>query len=480
METLAQEPVSPELPRRLGPYEILGVLGRGGMGVVYSGYDSSLDRRVAVKALAPVLAGDAVYRERFLREARAMASVTHKNVAQVFFAGEDGGVPFFAMEMISGESAQDLCKRGTMEVDVALDIVLQAAAGLAAANAQGIIHRDVKPSNLMVAEDGTVKVLDFGLARAGGHSHLTAADVVMGSPDYMSPEQGRGRHPDHRSDIYALGATLYHLLTGAPPFPGDTPLAIIQSQINDVARPLDQVRPEIAPGVCRVVEKMMSKNPDRRQQGYGQLMLEVASLRQSPEMMAINAWNEASPHNRYWTFCWNMVVRPRETFTRSVLERADSEIDGFLVRTAGVGTLLHALFVPVDRWGPHQIVMFGIFAFGLPSILRLVDRAACRALKLRGTPLEFAAVEHYASVALLPCFLMPRKVLLVQLVALISALAHLRVRATGLAFVTGLTRGRALSLALATGLIGAVATGAVLVKTAYVFTYFGYDIKARR
>ena len=480
METLAPSLAHPDLPQRLGPYEILGVLGRGGMGIVYSGYDSSLDRRVAVKVLAPILAGDAVYRERFLREARAMASVTHKNVAQVHFAGEDAGGPFFAMEFIQGESAQDLLARGPMPVDEALDIVLQAASGLAAANQQGIIHRDVKPSNLMVAEDGTVKVLDFGLARAPSHSHLTAADLVMGSPDYMSPEQGRGQHPDHRSDIYALGATLYHLLTGAPPFPGETPLAIIQSHINDLARPLDQLRADVPPPVCRVIEKMMHKNPDRRQQGYGQLMMDVASLRQSPEMLAITAWNESSPHNRFWAFCWKLVTRPGETFTRGIVERSDSEIDGFLVRTAAVGTLLHTLFVPVDRWGPHQVVLYGIFAFGLPSISRVVDRLACRALKLRATPLELTAIEHYASVCLLPCFLMPRPWWPVQLLALISAVAYLRVRTVGLAFVTGLPRGRALALALGTGLVAALCAGVGLAKATQAFTYFGYDIRVRR
>jgi serine/threonine protein kinase len=264
------------LPERLGPYEIRGTLGAGGMGVVYRGYDARLDRHVAVKTLPAELAKNPEFRERFLREARAMAKVVHRNVVQVHHAGEEGDTPYFAMEQIDGSTALELVRDEPLAVAVALDVVGQAATGLAAALERGLIHRDIKPSNLMRASDGTVKVLDFGLARAQSQARITATDIVMGSAEYMSPEQGRGEEPDHRSDIYALGGTLFHLLTGRPPFEGTSPLALIQKHIHEPCRRVDELRPEVPEAVCRLVEKMLAKDPKSRPQAYADL---IAALR---------------------------------------------------------------------------------------------------------------------------------------------------------------------------------------------------------
>ena len=471
-------PVSLPLPARLGPYEIRGMLGQGGMGIVYSAFDPGLERPIAVKVLAPVLANNPEYRERFLREARAMAAVLHRNIAQVHFAGEENGAPFFAMELVHGESATDRLKNTPLEVDTAVDVVLQAASGLQAAHAADIIHRDVKPSNLMCGNDGVVKVLDFGLARAPSHRHITATDMIMGSPDYMSPEQGRGQEPDHRSDIYGLGATLYHLIAGNPPFGGSSALAIINAHIHEPCPPLDAVRDGVPERVCRIVERMMAKDPDRRYQGYAQLMHDLASVRESAEAQAFRYWNDTSPHNEYWKFCRDIALHPAKRFTRCAVERADSEIDGVLARAAAFSTIAHAMCVPMEFWGPHQILLYGAFAVGVPLFSLAGTQLACRLLRLRATRLELKAVEFYACVCLFPAFLFPRVNPVTVILWAIACGLYVRARAAGLAFVTGTTMPRAVAIALVTLLATTIVVGGSLKAGARAFAHYGYYIRA--
>ncbi len=267
------DPVS-EHPTRLGPYEIRSTIGAGGMGVVYLAWDARLRRNVAVKTLHPTFAVDAVARERFLREARAAAAVSHPNVTQIHDIGEDAGRPYFAMEHLEGRSVQELLDElGAVDAELAVSIVRQAAAGLKAAAERGIVHRDVKPSNLFWCKDGTLKVTDFGLAKQLlADSKLTSDGQFFGTPNYISPEQAGGGRADARSDIYSLGATMYEMLTGRPPFVGESPVTVVMQHLRDPVPPVRQSNPAVPIPLAALVHKMLSKSPSARPQDYDDLI----------------------------------------------------------------------------------------------------------------------------------------------------------------------------------------------------------------
>src|SRR2546421_7467324 len=250
---------------RLGNYRILEMLGQGGMGVVYKAFDMSLDRHVALKVLSRELTANKQFVERFEREARAAAQLSHPNITVIFFCGAEGRTHYYVMEFVEGRNLGDLVKdRGPLPVPKALDVARQCTLGLKAATAHRIIHRDVKPSNLLLTPEGQVKITDFGLAKAvlGTALELTSTGVVMGTPIYMSPEQGRGTTIDHRSDIYSLGATLFHLITGKPPFEADSPIALILKHINEpVSWPAEPAIPE---SLRALIGRMLEKDPERR------------------------------------------------------------------------------------------------------------------------------------------------------------------------------------------------------------------------
>ena len=213
-------PSHPEMLGRLGRYEIERVIGTGGMGIVLRGYDTELNRPVAIKVLAPYLAHNGAARQRFAREGRAAAAVVHEHVVAIYNVESEGEVPFLVMQYVAGESLQDRVERqGPLGPKEILRIGIQAAAGLAAAHQQGLVHRDVKPANILL-ESGVERVLltDFGLARAMDDASLTHTGIVAGTPHYMSPEQASGRPVDFRSDLFSLGAVLYFMATGHPPF----------------------------------------------------------------------------------------------------------------------------------------------------------------------------------------------------------------------------------------------------------------------
>ena len=265
----------------IGPYRIDLRIGDGGMGVVYKCSDPKLRRFVALKVLKEKYLHDAKSIERFRREAQAIASLSHPNIVQIHAIEESaGGPPHLVMEFIDGPSADGLLRKdGPMDQARALAITRQAALGLKAALGKGIIHRDVKPSNLLLAADGTVKIVDFGLAKEiEGAQSLTEEGLVVGTPHYISPEQGRGQKVDQRSDIYSLGSTLYHLVTGRPPFEADSQLAVIVAHLNQTPEPPHLVRPGLSPDLSAVVGKMMAKDPDRRYQDYTELLGDLERL----------------------------------------------------------------------------------------------------------------------------------------------------------------------------------------------------------
>ena len=210
--TLPLPEASPAPAKRLGRYELLDRLGKGGMGVVYRARDTKLDRPVAVKMLLGDLEDDDETRERFLREARAAGELSHRNIIQIYDFGEEGGRAFIVMELLEGTSLNEFLKEHPdLSLDRKLQIMIGVCEGLAFSHTRSIIHRDLKPANLFITKDRQVKVLDFGLARIAS-SNLTRAGLVFGTPDYMSPEQVRGKVVDERSDIFSLGAVFYQML----------------------------------------------------------------------------------------------------------------------------------------------------------------------------------------------------------------------------------------------------------------------------
>jgi len=259
---------------KMGPYEIRREIGSGGMGVVYEGWDARLNRRVAVKTLWPALAQRPEARERFLREARAAASISHPNVTQIYDIGEEDGQVYFAMEFLEARSLQEILEeQGRLPADRAIDIARQTAKGLKAAAEAGIIHRDVKPSNLVFNNDGVLKVTDFGLAKhVLADTNLTLDGQTIGTPKYVSPEQASGGHVDARSDIYSLGATLYEMVTGRAPFEGSTPMEVMLKHVRDPLPPVQTVNPAVPRNLTGLIHAMLSKQPGARPQGYEQLL----------------------------------------------------------------------------------------------------------------------------------------------------------------------------------------------------------------
>jgi serine/threonine protein kinase len=276
----------------LGQYEVRDVLGRGGMGVVLRAFDTRLHRVVAVKVLAPEIAANATARQRFLREARAAAAVTHPHVVTTH-AVEEGtqsgaSIPYLVMECVDGKTLRDkLDKVGMLGLKETLRIGSQIAQGLAAAHKQGLIHRDIKPANILL-ENGIerVKITDFGLARAVDDLSVTRTGDVAGTPQYMSPEQAQGLPVDQRSDLFSLGSVLYAMCTGRAPFRGDGALAVIRRVVDDTPRPIREVNAETPQWLCAIISKLHAKNPADRYQTAAEVaqVLEqaLAELQQVP------------------------------------------------------------------------------------------------------------------------------------------------------------------------------------------------------
>jgi serine/threonine-protein kinase len=249
---------------KIGRYTNLSLLGQGGMGAVYRGHDPELDRPVAIKVMLDVTPD---FVARFRREAQAIAKLVHANVVQVYdFGIDDQGNPYFVMELIDGTPLDKIVKqRGRLDPAEAIRLIQQAAAGLSHAHRAGIVHRDVKPSNLIVDGRGQVKLVDFGIARvAQAGNALTGAAALMGTPGYMAPEQAAGRPVDHRADIYALGLTLYELLAGKPPYDAPDPISLV---VKNMQEPLPDLRLEVGglpEELAILVEQMAAKDPEQR------------------------------------------------------------------------------------------------------------------------------------------------------------------------------------------------------------------------
>ena len=284
--------------RQVGNFHFLRRLGRGAMAEVYLAEQCHLKRWVAVKILRPELADDKTYLRRFEREAQAAASLVHANIVQIHEVGHVDGLHYIVQEYVQGQNLRDwLARHGPPLLQQALSIMRQITAALGKAAEQGVIHRDIKPENIMITAAGEVKVADFGLARVvretdTEETSLTQIGITMGTPLYMSPEQVEGRVLDHRSDLYSFGVLCYHMLTGKPPFVGDTALAVAVQHVKKQPRALEEQRPDLPPALCRVVHQMLAKDPEQRWSSCGELLRELYRIQvehcpqASPEELA--------------------------------------------------------------------------------------------------------------------------------------------------------------------------------------------------
>ncbi len=252
----------PHMLGRIGPYEIVGVIGRGGMGVVFNAFDRSLNRFVAIKMLLPHLATTGAARKRFEREGQAAAAVIDDYVLPIYAVSQWQGIPYLVTQYLRGNTLQKLIHdTGSLELRDILRIGMQTALGLAAAHAQGLVHRDVKPSNILL--DGAVSramLTDFGLARAADDARITRTGMIAGTPQYMSPEQARGENVDARSDLFGLGCVLYAMCTGRPPFRADSSYAILRMIADDEPRSIREINPDIPEWLYKIIRKLMAKD----------------------------------------------------------------------------------------------------------------------------------------------------------------------------------------------------------------------------
>src|SRR6266852_7043031 len=249
-----------------GRYELEEVVGAGGMSSVYKAHDQLLERDVALKVLHPHFGDDEEYVERFRREARAAAQLSHPNIVTVIDRGDADGNQFIVFEFIDGESLKELVQRtGALPVRRAIELGAAVADALAFAHESGLVHRDVKPQNVLLNGDGEAKVTDFGIARSLDVKHgVTQTGAVVGTSEYIAPEQAQGQHVDERTDVYSLGILLYELLTGELPFSGDNFVAVAMLHINETPPRVSEKRPDIPPRLDAAVAKALEKHPEQR------------------------------------------------------------------------------------------------------------------------------------------------------------------------------------------------------------------------
>ncbi|MGD9857798.1 MAG: serine/threonine-protein kinase [Planctomycetaceae bacterium] len=271
--------------RTLGEFRLLRKLGQGGMAEVWLAEQTSLERRVALKLLKKESMQDPKSVARFQREAASAGGLNHPNIVQVHVVGEEGGQHYIAQEYVKGITLRQLIKKkGPLELALALHIMRQVASALKAAGDAGIVHRDIKPENIMMTGKGEVKVADFGLAQlygAGEGVDITQEGMTVGTPLYMSPEQVHGNKLDPRSDIYSFGVTCYHMLSGRPPFEGPTAMSIAVKHVQETARPLAESRPDLPPPVAQIVDRMLAKRPEGRQQNAADLLADIRRAQKS-------------------------------------------------------------------------------------------------------------------------------------------------------------------------------------------------------
>jgi serine/threonine protein kinase len=282
--------------KNLGNYKIVGKLGQGGMAMVYKAHELSLNRMVALKVLSSQLSEDTAYIKRFQREAQAAAQLNHPNIVQIYAIGEEQGVHYFAMEYIKGKSLAHIRQeKGVLEPGDAVSITRQVAEALVEAHKVGLVHRDIKPSNIMIDAAGRPKVMDFGIAYVSyANTKLTRDGSIIGTPEYLSPEQCEGKTVDQRSDIYSLGVTLYELLSGKTPYEADTPVSMLMKIVKGEFPPLQEVNPNVPEPLRAIVDKMMLKDVQQRYQKMEEVITDLLKLETGSEVPATAVMEEVA------------------------------------------------------------------------------------------------------------------------------------------------------------------------------------------
>ncbi|HSV68101.1 MAG TPA: Stk1 family PASTA domain-containing Ser/Thr kinase [Mycobacteriales bacterium] len=281
-----------------GRYRVDAVLARGGMSTVYVGTDQRLDRVVAIKVMAPALAESPAFVEKFTREARSVARLSHPNVVSVYDQGADAGHVFLVMELVRGHTLRDLLRPGSLAPALALSVMESVLSALAAAHRAGLVHRDVKPENVLISADGAVKVADFGLARAIAQaSATTQTGIMMGTVAYVAPEQVARGAADARSDVYAAGIMLYELLTGTPPYAGDTAISVAYRHVHDDVPPPSQLNPAVPPPLDELVVRATRREPGARPADAGAFLAELYDVRADLGLLRVPvpAYHDSAP-----------------------------------------------------------------------------------------------------------------------------------------------------------------------------------------
>ena len=270
-----------------GRYELESVIGQGGMARVFKGADTVLNRTVAIKVLSPQFANDEQFVARFRREAQAAAALNHPNIVSVYDTGSQGDVHYIVMEYVEGRTLRDVIKgEGPLLPERAIEIAEAVCSALSAAHEGGLVHRDIKPGNIMITRDGEVKVMDFGIARTSTGDTLTQTASILGTASYLSPEQAQGESVDARSDIYSLGCVEYEMLTARAPFTGDSPVTIAYKHVREDPVPPSRVNPDVTPQVEATVMKCMAKNPANRYQSAEELRQDLERVRRGGAPLA--------------------------------------------------------------------------------------------------------------------------------------------------------------------------------------------------
>lgn len=281
-------------------YQVLSELGRGGMGIVYQAYDKQLKEQVAIKLLSPLLSTDPEALERLTREVSLARRITHPNVIRIHDLSEVNGLHYVSMEYFSGTNLKEHLKRsGPLSLLGAYQILSQICAGLEVAHSQGVVHRDLKAQNVMIAPSGQIKIIDFGLARSAHLEGMTATGLIMGTPEYMAPEQVSGKHVDERADIYALGVILFEMLTGRVPFSGDSAIAVGFQQLKDPPPSPSSINPQIPEEVERIILKALEKEPIRRYRTVDEMRKDFESaLPRFPAAASSQAFEQPVSHEK--------------------------------------------------------------------------------------------------------------------------------------------------------------------------------------
>jgi serine/threonine protein kinase len=331
-------------PRRLGKYEILEEIGRGGFATVYKARDTTLDRIVALKVLAAHLLSDPTFVKRFRAEFETVSNLHYPNIVSVYEYGEVQGQPYIAMEYVAGRTLKQIIEErdAPLLLDEAYHIVRQVASALTHALRQGVVHRDLKPSNIMVDAEGHAKLTDFGIAKIAGRAFQTTTGRIFGSPEYMSPEQARSEELDHRSDVYSLGIVLYEMVTGKTPFTGDTPVPVMVSHSEREPPPPSQLNPSLPEPVEAVILKALAKSREDRFQSTAELAHYLERAFEGKPLIT------KSP--------------PPAAKKPALLKR------GYIRAVAGIGLLIGLAIVVVLIWGPGGLWQSALSIEAPPSM----------------------------------------------------------------------------------------------------------------